>query len=290
MKYLALLITSFVLFSAVLDENFKLPKSFKKSFKFIPSGITLVDGDTLSVQSFYMLEHEVTNGEYNAFLNEIKDIDTDASEEAKIRNKQWTEQVKSSFVNPMETTYHKNEAYKDYPVVNITQNGAELYCDWLEKKINGELPDGTTVEVRLPLRAEFIRAGSGSNLDWYYAWGNNYMRNSEGQLLCNFTRIPQTRMSRDQSDDLALKDVEVIDEEASKGMDFMAPKNSYFPNIFDIYNLNGNVAEWLGDSENHAAGGSWYDLGYDVRLQSVKNYGKASPMVGFRPVITVVTE
>lgn len=290
MKYLFLIICSFILVSSSLVENATLPKPFKKQFKFVPSGLTVVDGDTFSVQSFYMLEHEVTNGEYNAFLDEIKDIDTDASEEAKIRNDQWTEQFKSSFVNPMETMYHKNEAYKDYPVVNITYKGAELYCAWLQKKINAELPDGEKVKVRLPLRAEFIRAGAGSNFDWQYAWGNKYMRNSEGQFLCNFTRIPQTRMSRDQNDDLVLEDIEVISQEASKEMDFMSPKNSYYPNIFEIYNLNGNVAEWLGDSDNQAAGGSWFDFGYDVRLQSVKNYGKASPKVGFRPVITVVNE
>jgi formylglycine-generating enzyme required for sulfatase activity len=274
----------------VLKDDFKLPKPLKKQFKYVPSGLALVDGDTLSVQSFYMLDHEVSNREYRIFLEAIKGLDSDAAEESKVRNHLWTEQIKSTYVKPMENMYHKNEAYNDYPVVNITKNAAELYCGWLQERINALMPDGEKVEVRLPLRAEFIRAGAGSNLDWQYAWGNKYMRNSEGEFLCNFTRIPQTRMSRDENNDLVLEDVEVIDKKASKAMDFMSRRNSYFPNIFEIFNLNGNVAEWLGDSENQAAGGSWYDFGYDVRLQSVKNYGNASPMVGFRPVFMVVKE
>ena len=290
MKYLILIVCSFILVSSAFVDNPKLPKPFKKQFKFIPSGLTVMDGDTLSVQSFYMLDHEVTNGEYKAFLSNIKEIDTEKYEKVKVRNKQWSKQLPMSFVGPMEETYHLHEAYLDYPVVNVTYEAAKLYCEWLENRINEELLKNQRVEVRLPKNAEFIRAGAGNNFGWNYAWGNNKMTNSEGRYLCNFTRIPYTRMSRGENDELVLKDAKVKIDYISDGTMFIAEKNSYYPNIYDLYNLNGNVAEWLGDGNNLAAGGSWYDYGFDVRLQSVKKYETASPMVGFRPVVTVISD
>lgn len=278
------------LLTSTINKEVKLPKTLKKQYKFIPSGLTMVDGDTLSVQSFYMLDHEVTNGEYSAFLKSIKSENSEGFNEAEIRNEEWSKQLKKSIVEPMEKLYHTHEAYTDYPVVNVTQKGAELYCEWLEKSINSQLSDDEKVKVRLPLRAEFIRAGAGNNLSWEYSWRGDFLRNPEGEFLCNFTRLPQSTMSRNETGDLVIQDIKFTDKKESKEMDFMSPMNAYYPNAFDIYNLNGNVAEWLGNSDNQAAGGSWYDYGYDVRLQSVKTYESASPLVGFRPVMTVVND
>lgn len=290
MKYLFLLISSLFLVSTSTLNNPKLPKPFKKQFKFVPSGLTLLDGDTLSVQAFYMLDHEVTNGEYNTFLSSIKEESLEKYELAKVRNKEWSKQLPNGYVGPMEKTYHSHEAYSAYPVVNVTHEAAVFYCEWLESEINEKLLKSQRVKVRLPQKAEFVRAGAGSNFAWHYAWGNNKMTNSEGRYLCNFTRIPYSRMSRGEGDELILKDTKIELDYTSDGAMFIARKNSYYPNIHEIYNLNGNVAEWLGDSNNLAAGGSWRDYGYDVRLQSVKSYETASPMVGFRPVITVISD
>lgn len=288
MKYLILIISSIILVSSTFIENIKLPKPFNKAYKYIPSGKAIVDADTFSIQSFYMLDHEITNGEYREFLESIDD--KSQLGKARIHNELWTSSIENSYLEPMEKTYHSNEAYNDYPVVNITKEGAEMYCKWLENIINKDLPDDKKIKVRLPMRSEFIRAGAGTNLGWQYAWGNNYLTNSEGKYLCNFTRIQYSRMSRGENNELILKESLAELDYASDGAFLIASKKSYYPNIFEIYNLNGNVAEWISDGENQAAGGSWYDFGYDVRLQSVKKYGSASPFVGFRPVFTVAGE
>jgi len=290
MKYLLLIFFSLLLLSSSVLDSPKLPKPFKKQFKFVPSGLSVVDGDTLSVQAFYMLEHEVTNGEYKAFLESIRQENPEAFEEAKVQNEEWSKQLSSNFVGPMEEIYHIHESYTHYPVVNVTHKGAQLYCEWLEDKINKELLKSQKVEVRLPKKAEFIRAGAGNNYNWQYAWGNNKMTNSEGRYLCNFTRIPYASMSRGENDEIVVKDINLKIDYISEGTMFFAIKNSYYPNIYDIFNLNGNVAEWLSDSDDLAAGGSWRDFGYDVRLQSVKTYETASPMVGFRPVVSIVKD
>lgn len=288
MKYLFLIIFSLLLLSSSILDNPKLPKPFKKQFKFVPSGLSVVDGDTLSVQAFYMLEHEVTNGQYREFLSSLNDEND--LEKASVQNEMWTKTLANLSVEPMEKMYHVHEAYNDYPVVNITKEAAKMYCEWLENKINKELLKSQRVEVRLPKQSEFIRAGLGNNFHWKYAWGNDKLTNSEGKYLCNFTRIPYSIMSRGEDGEIVLNEGNVIEDHISDGALFTAVKSSYYPSTFEIYNLNGNVAEWLGDSGSLAAGGSWHDFGYDVRLQSVKTYETASPMVGFRPVVTVVSE
>ena len=76
-----------LLLSVTITTEEKLPKPFRKSFKFIPSGLVLLNGDTSSVQSYYMLDHEVTNAEYLAFLNEIEKEEIQLK--AKVKEENW---------------------------------------------------------------------------------------------------------------------------------------------------------------------------------------------------------
>ena len=60
---------------------------------------------------------------------------------------------------------------------------------------------------------------------------------------------------------------------------------SFGPNEFGFYHISGNVAEMIADSD-HAIGGSWYSPGYDIRIESVKDFNESHPTVGFRVVAT----
>jgi hypothetical protein len=62
---------------------------------------------------------------------------------------------------------------------------------------------------------------------------------------------------------------------------FTAAINSFFPNDIGLYNVCGNVAEMLAE-KGVAAGGSYEDTGYDISLQSKKQYNGATRDVGFR--------
>jgi formylglycine-generating enzyme required for sulfatase activity len=69
--------------------------------------------------------------------------------------------------------------------------------------------------------------------------------------------------------------------------DLTAPAESYSPNGYGLYNMNGNVAEMISDGD-FAVGGSWNSPGYDIRNQSIKKFKGAHPTVGFRIVATHV--
>lgn len=273
---------TFFLISA--SSEIKLPKPFKNDFKFVPSGLVKLNGDTLSVQSFYMLAHEVTNAEYFAFYEEIEDEEVKKNAAVNVEN--WRSEFKYS-MDKYSEFYYKHPAYAAYPVVNVTHEGALNYCKWLEKKINNALAGKQTVKVRLPNHEEIIRAAAGDDLNTRYAWKGQHLRNEKGEILCNFTPFPQELLTRDSTGAIVVKKDLPMSMTEILGADVLAPSKSYFPSEFGVYNLNGNAAEMTMDPQV-AVGGSWRSHGYDVRIHSVMQYNESSAMVGFRPVFTVV--
>jgi len=277
-----LLLTSiaFILLSAPI----KLPKEIKAEYQFVPSGLAVVNEDTLSIQSFYMLNHEVTNGEYQKFL---KWIEVNGTEEEKasaaIRSDNWNTEFKKGGLQ-YSKHYHTHEAYTNYPVVNVTFQAANLYCQWIEKEINGQLKEGS-IKVRLPSHAEFIRAGAGDDLEASYSWKDLHMRQPEGEFRANFLYVPQSRITKDEEGNFIVKPIDY--GELNNSVDLTAPSKSYWKFSYGFYNLNGNVAEMINEP-GVAVGGSCFNYGYDIRLQSRKEYDEAASLVGFRPVFTVV--
>jgi formylglycine-generating enzyme required for sulfatase activity len=122
---LTLLILVFV--SAKKDKNddfFKDPKGFV----FIPMGSAEIDGKTMTFQAFYISQTEITNGQYQLFLDDlIKQGKTKEYEIAKIDTSLWNK-LDISGAATYAKTYYKE---KDFPVVNISKAGAILYCQWL---------------------------------------------------------------------------------------------------------------------------------------------------------------
>lgn len=262
----------------------KLPKPFKKNFKFIPSGLVLLNGDTTSVQAFYMLDHEVTNAEYLTFFNAIER--EDQQRVASVNEENWRTELKF-YMDSYSKYYLRHPAYANFPVVNVTYEGAMLYCEWLEQKINASMEGKQQVKVRLPHHEEIIRAAAGDDLSARYSWKGQYLRNSKGQFLCNFTGFPQELLTRDSSGVIVVKKDLPISMTDIKGVDVLAPSKSYYPSEYGVYNLNGNAAEMIID-QGFAVGGSWRSHGYDIRIQSIQQYNGSSCSVGFRPVFTVI--
>jgi formylglycine-generating enzyme required for sulfatase activity len=242
-----------------------------------------MDKDTVSVQAFYMFSHEMTNFHWREYQFDLeKSGKTTELEISRVRGENWTLNGNSS--KPMAEHYHTHPAYRDYPVVNITHEAAQLYCAWLTDKLNTlPKPLGVKVLVRLPFHSELIRAGVGDQLGAWYPWKHEYMQNTKGDYLCNFRAIPNSALSRDENGQIVKKGFVYDIHEAA---DLTAPVNSYWPSALGFYNLSGNVAEMIMEP-GLAVGGSFTDLGYDVRLQSMQRYEDASCNVGFRVALSV---
>ncbi len=254
-----------------------------KFYKFIPAGLVVMDKDTVSVQAYYMFNHETTNFQWKEFQHDLEQNGkTTELEIARVHGENWTLNGNSS--KPMAEHYYKHPAYRDYPVVNITHEAAQLYCAWATEKLNSlPKPLGVKVQVRLPFHAELIRAGVGDQLGAWYPWKHEYMQNTKGDILANFWRVLDSQITRGENGEWTILPHSGAD--ISTNADVFAPSISYWPSEFGIYNLSGNAAEMI-NTPGIAVGGSWRDFGHDIRLQSTKKYDGSAVDVGFRVVVT----
>lgn len=258
-----------------------LQKHDKDDYAYIPSGSFDYNGKMVSAQAFYMGTTEVTNFEYRTFLFDLLIQDRKAEFlKAKPDQAQWNN-LHDGESSPFAEHYFSHEAYNEYPVVNVSREGAELYCRWLSEELRkfvGEKKEGSYNDVRLPIRAEWVKAASNEGKMLPYPWGGPFTRNSKGFILANYLRI----------------DEEAIQTTAgTKSTDITAPSKSYWPNESGLYNLSGNVAEMVYEGMNRTepgtAGGSWRNTEEEIKIYAPdanKGITDGKPYIGFRVVST----
>jgi sulfatase modifying factor 1 len=295
-----LLLVSAALF--FLLTAFSLKKKFKLKlpgeFVFIPGGTMHLLPDTCnlhndpashraSISSFYISKYEVTNQQYKQFYNETVSSLTEEERETVACDTLGWRQV-MTYCEPLVQYYYQHPAYKTYPVVNISYEGAEQYCKWLQKKIQTDNP-GYTIEVSLPSKHQWVYAAQGGRSNAMYPWGNYYLRGKTGEFLCNFKKLGDISIVKNrQTGKPEIKEEIVL--AATGGLRdqafYTAEVKSFRPNDFGLFNVCGNVAEMINE-KSIAMGGSWNDYGGDVHIRSEAPYDKPSPTIGFRPMIVL---
>jgi formylglycine-generating enzyme required for sulfatase activity len=262
-------IFTLVLFSSILliaASSKKGPVKAPKNFVYIPEGVTYYNNNQFKVDGFYMYKYEISNAEYKYFLEQIKDYDdAEIQRIIQVENESWKKALNKpdAFINH----YFSDKKYNKYPVVNIHKRAADIYCKWFTKVYNEK--HKTNYTFTLPTKLQFIRAAKGDEYNNVYAWGNNEAKDEKGRLLGNF-----------------LYESTTFDENSES---VTAPVKSYQKNQFGLYNMSGNVAEWIKD-EDIAMGGSWNCLANHAKAESFFNNGTAHPKVGFRMVMTINEE
>ena len=224
----------------------------------------------------------MTNLEYRTFLFDLLIQGRKAEFDiAKPEQENWT-QLLGGDLKAMEEQYFSHEAFNDYPVVNVTRAGAEMYCDWLTKAVNATVENDKRInDVRLPTRAEWFMAASGEGQFLPFPWGGNKSTNEDGCYLANFNPKPTTT---EMNEEKAL---------SQDGAMFTAKTGTYNPER-GMYNLSGNVAEMVYEAYNSkskpgTAGGSWLNSEEEIKLNGPDPYeGVTSghPGIGFRVVVT----
>lgn len=258
----------------------ELPKTLRETFAFVPAK----EGQG----QFYISKGEISQEEYNLFLDDLRAKGNhDKLRACMYDTAQWEQGYAKN--PPYAKHYHAHPAYAKYPVVNISYEAAVEYCKWLSQKYADV--EGFEVFFRLPTKEEWLHAANGSLTETnLYAWGN-HLQNKEGLMMCNFRRVGVESVSIDPFTGEKSLHSMPVDAMAQAGKlndnaDITAPVYSYWPNAYGLFNMNGNVAEMVGE-KGIAMGGSWASGGYDVQNSSELNYKHANPFVGFRTIMTV---
>ena len=203
----------------------------------------------------------------------------------------WIRDFEYTYNVPMHNDYFWHDAYGDYPVVGITWEQADAFCQWRSLYKNGYQKSKGKQNVnmfRLPSEAEWEYAARGGLDGAAFPWGGPYAKNDRGCFLANFKPL-RGNYAADQ----ALYTVEA---------------DAYEPNDYNLYNMAGNVSEWVASSYDASSyeytssfnpnvndkdnprkvvrGGSWKDVAYylQVSTRDYEHADSARSFIGFRTV------
>jgi sulfatase modifying factor 1 len=203
----------------------------------------------------------------------------------------WIRDFAYSYNEPMHNDYFWHDAYSEYPVVGVSWKQAQAFAQWRTIYKNSYQKSKSKQFVnkfRLPSEAEWEYAARGGLQGATFPWGGPYAKNDRGCFMANFKPL-----RGDYAADQALYTVEA---------------DAYEPNDYNLYNMAGNVSEWVmasydpssyeytstmnpdvNDPDNErkvVRGGSWKDVAYFLQVSS-RDYeyaDSARSYIGFRVV------
>ncbi len=288
-----LLLSSFIWNSSkpifLVKEKKKEKTQFGK-FVYVPSGKLYETSEkTTSLKGFYMMSTEVSNADYDEFLKELESNgETERLELANIQSEKWN-QRDFYYGEPFVETYDSHPAYENYPVVNVSRKAAELYCEWLTEKWAKRTDTKEKLVFRLPTKTEWMYAARGGHDLSPFPWGGYYVRNNKGCYLANFKHVDESRIKYNRK----TEEYEIVGKSKAElrgSGHITSPVTSYFPNNFGLYNMSGNVSEFLYDGSTK--GGSWASTAYYLQISAEDEFedlnGDASPYVGIRPIAEIL--
>lgn len=238
--------------------------------------------------NLYAGKYEVSNVLYREFINRlVQKKQTELLKIAMVDSLNWRDKL--AYQEPFVQYYFRHPAYDNYPVVNISYEGANLFCKWLTDEYNAyPKRKFKKVAFRLPTENEWeIAAKGGIDLS-DYAWGNRLYQNEH--YMCNFRKMGDESIKYD-----TITKKFVIEYSGSSGTfcslndnaGITVPVDSYWANGSGLFNVCGNVAEMVKE-KGICRGGSWKNAGGDVKISSKAHYSKSATDLGFRYFMEVV--
>jgi formylglycine-generating enzyme required for sulfatase activity len=289
---------------------------FKLDLKSVEASYKLVKDNV------YAGMYEVTNKEYNEFLDYLmQNKMDDIYERCKIQLDKYEEPA-LSFMR----SYHakalpnkKNKHFSDYPVVNISFDAANAYCEWLSEQYNNTADRKyRKVKFRLPSVREWQLAATGFKHapSWNLSEIKGESRKFEPgrevgkkfesiivtlddpQVLYPWWNVYSMRNTPLNSRGCSMGNFKFppnvkpcLPEKMSTpdGFYMASSVGAYFPNGIGLYDVVGNVAE-MSNENGSALGGSWNHAPEESTIKSINKYDGPSANIGFRIFMQVLEQ
>ncbi|MFL5766184.1 MAG: SUMF1/EgtB/PvdO family nonheme iron enzyme [Bacteroidia bacterium] len=276
-------------------------------------GATFYKAREVTVPPFVMANFPVTNMEYKTFLADLAmQGRVEDMKKCLPKGELWKQYGCFSLAKD----YFENEAYNDFPVVNVSKEACNLYCEWLEEETNAKFEEEAKsskvkgakkkqVIVRLPYDYEWIYSADAANALVPDCGGYNTIYDpSEGLVDKDFFKRTSQLSKRDlkketRMDKLSdinrfgMTEAEIIAiyREAMNYNDGKAKADpsdpANYPNNVEACCLAGHVCELIKTKDGGMTlrGCCWKDKDEYLKMADAYTKNGASPFVGFRIAI-----
>jgi formylglycine-generating enzyme required for sulfatase activity len=270
----------------IQSEPLKLKvKNIEKEMRYLP--YDSIYNPCAKDQWLFASESEVTNRMFNTFLAETKQYAHRSKPEL------WYEYTRYHHMK----MYAWHPYYDDFPVVNVSYESAQAYCEWLTDKYNSlKKRKYKKVEFRLPTKLEWEYAAAGGRTRGDYPWGGDFLRNMKGCFLANYCPLEEQYISGIHESDSGTRELiytcpndEYAISRTADGVEFLCKADSYFPNDWGLYQMSGNAAEMVAE-KGITKGGHWNANQQALKITQDGQYDGPDATVGFRVFMKVLEQ
>ncbi len=178
---------------------------------------------------YYLGRTEVTQAQFAQFVAETGHVTTAEREGG---TKVWRGQGKDWVVEP-NSSYRNVFAGGERPVVAVSWDDAVAFCAWLTERERRERRIGAKQVIRLPTEAEWERAARAGTPE-------RFAGTDDPDQVCRYGNAPDAAAAREGLGRETLG----CDDGVGVGT---APVGRYLPNALGLYDMTGNVWEWVAD-------------------------------------------
>lgn len=171
-------------------------------------------------RSFFMSATEITVGQFRQFVQETNyKTDAEKGDGGMIYSKKEDRWVPQKGAKWDAVPWRIAD---DQPVVFVSWNDAQAFCRWLSNKEKRT--------YRLPTEAEWEMACRGGSAWVRFPWGDRLPGERDMNFGDGNPKLPESLTTVDD------------------GYEYVSPVASYAPNGFGLYDMDGNVMEWVQDN------------------------------------------